>query len=252
MKLLSLIFLVVTTLYAENIKVYLYTPEINVNNFKALKTSFDTYLSAYGNYELQPFSDKETFEKYLKKRDAIVILSSWHYREIGKKYNLEAMLVAKRKGSVTDRKILVGKKNMILKGVVTSAYPKEYTNKLLNDITQESAKALSVLKVPKEIDALMSVGFGMSKFALVSKDTFEHLQNINPVFSKELKIYYESAPEHRMLLACNAPDKDENKLIAIFKNMEQSENGKNILHMIGIDTLVTLTLTNTETFGDTK
>ncbi|MDD2781439.1 MAG: hypothetical protein PHR02_07840 [Sulfuricurvum sp.] len=207
MKLLSLILLVVTTLCAENTKVYLYTPEINVNNFKSLKTSFDTYLSTYGEYEFQPFSDKETFEKHLKKRESIVILSSWHYREIGKKYNLEAMLVAKHKGSITDRKILVGKKNMILKGVVTSAYPKEYTNELLNTITQENAKALSVLKVPKEIDALMSVGFGMSKFALVSKDTFEHLQIINPVLSKELKIYYESVPEYRMLLACNAAEK---------------------------------------------
>jgi hypothetical protein len=249
MKLLFLIFLVVTTLFAENVKVYLYTPEINVNNFKSLKTQFDTYLSGYGEYELQPFSNKETFEKYLKKRNDIVILSSWHYREIAKKYNLEAKLVAKRNGSTTDRKILVGKKNMVLKGVVTSAYAKEYTDELLDSMTQESAKVLSILKVPKEIDALMSVGFGMSKFALVSKDTFEQLQRINPALSKELKIYYESSPEFRMFLACNGVDKEQNKLISILKNMEQSENGKNLLQMIGIDKLVVF---NAENTGETK
>ncbi|DAB39527.1 MAG TPA: hypothetical protein CFH83_00140 [Sulfuricurvum kujiense] len=252
MKLFSLIFLLVMTLCADNVKVYLYTPEINVNNFKSLKMSFDSYLSGYGNYELQPFSDKETFEKYLKNKNTIAILSSWHYREISKKYNLEAMLVAKKKGSVTDRKILVGQKNTLLKGVVTSAYDTEYTNELLNSITDEHSQELSVLRVPKEIDALMSVGFGMSRFALISKDTFVHLQHINPVLSKDLKIYYESDPEYRMLLACNETDKEVTTLVSIFKNMEFSSDGKKILNMIGIDKLVVFNIRNLENRGDTK
>lgn len=252
MKLFSLIFLIVTALYADSIKVYLYTPEMNVNNFKSLKISFDSYLSGYGNYELQPFSDKEMFEKYLKNKNSIAILSSWHYREIAKKYNLEAMLVAKKKGSVTDRKILVGQKNSLLRGVVTSAYDTEYTHKLLHSITNENSKALSVLRVPKEIDALMSVGFGMSRFALVSKDTFVHLQHINPILSKDLKIYYESDPEYRMLLACNEKDKEVDTLVSIFKNMELSADGKNILNMIGVDKLVVFNVHNLENRGDIK
>ncbi|HEX5330198.1 hypothetical protein [Sulfuricurvum sp.] len=249
MRFFSLIFLVVMTLCADNVKVYLYTPEINVNNFKSLKMNFDSYLSIYGNYELQPFSDKETFEKYLKKRNSIAILSSWHYHEIAKKYNLEAMLVAKKRGSITDRKILVGQKNSVLKGIVTSAYDKEYTGELLSTITKNNSKELSVLKVPKEIDALMSVGFGMSKFALVSKDSFSLLQTINPVLAKDLKIYYESEPEYRMLLVCNEIDKEDSKLISVFKNMELSDSGKSILNSIGIDKLVVFNVENT---GDLK
>lgn len=249
MKILFLILLFTHILFSDNVKVYLYTPEINVNNFKSLKMSFDSYLSVYGNYELQPFSDKETFEKYLKKKNSIAILSSWHYYEIAKKYNLEAMLVAKKRGSTTDRKILVGQKNSVLKGIVTSAYDKEYTGELLSTITKNNAKELSVLKVPKEIDALMSVGFGMSKFALVSKDSFSLLQTINPVLAKDLKIYYESEPEYRMLLVCNEIDKEESKLISVFKNMELTNNGKNILNSIGIDKLVVFNVENT---GDLK
>ena len=252
MKLLSLIFLVVTTLYAENVKVYLYTPEINVNNFKSLKINFDSYLMAYGNYELQPFSDKETFEKHLKKKNAVVILSSWHYREIAKKYNLEAMLVAQKKGGVTDRKILVGQKNSSIKGIVTSAYDKEYTADILNAMTNDNSKELSVLRVPKEIDALMSVGFGMSRFALVSKDSFSFLQSINPFLAKDLKIYYESDPEYRTLLAWNTLEKEEAKLLSVFKNMGQTDNGKNILKMIGADRLVVFTPQYPENAGETK
>lgn len=251
MKILLVVVFLANLLLSDTIKVYLYAPEINVNNFKSLKMSFDTYLGGYGEYELQPFSDKETFEKYLNKRNAVAILSSWHYREIGKKYNLEPMLVAKKSGSTTDRKVLVGKKNLSFKGIVTSAYPKEYTDNLLANITGGNAKALSVLKVPKEIDALMSVGFGMSRFALISKDTYAFLQTVNPVLSRELKVYYESGPEYRMFLACNTPGKEENKLVSIFKNMERSETGKTILNMIGIDELVMLSTYNSET-GDAQ
>jgi hypothetical protein len=86
MKILFVLLLFTNIIFSDTVKVYLYTPEINVNNFKALKASFDTYLGEHGNYELQPFSDKKTFEKYLKTKNSIVILSSWHYREIAKKY----------------------------------------------------------------------------------------------------------------------------------------------------------------------
>jgi hypothetical protein len=249
MKILFIMILFSNILFSDTVKVYLYTPEININNFKTLKTSFDLYLSNYGDYELQPFTDKDTFEKYLKKKNSIAILSSWHYFEIAKKYNLEAMLVAKKRGSITDRKILVGHKNIALKGVVTSAYDKEYTLGLLKNMTSDNSQELTILRVPKEIDALMSVGFGMSKFAVVSKDTYNLLQNINPTLAKDLKIYYESDPEYRMLLATNEIDREESKLISIFRNMDYSDAGKSILNLIGIDKLVVLNLENS---GDSK
>lgn len=252
MKTLILILLFSTLLFSDGLKVYLYTPEININNFKSLKMSFDAYLGTYGDYEFQPFSDKKTFEKYLKEKNAVVILSSWHYREIAKAYNLKAMLVAQKEGSTTDKKILVGHKNIPLEGVVTSAYDKEYTNKLLLRITKNRSKALSVLSVPKEIDALMSVGFGMSKFALVSQDSLTHLQNVNPVLSEDLCIYHESVPEYRMLLACAEIDQEKMELLSIFQEMGLSERGKNILNMIGIDELVLLNSKNQDNAGDAK
>jgi hypothetical protein len=252
MKVLILILMYVSILLSDNIKVYLYSPEINTNNFKLLKVNFDAYLSGYGNYELQPFSDKKTFEKYLKKRNSVVIVSSWHYREIAKKYNLNAMLVSQKKGSITDKKILIGQKNIPLKGVITSAYDEEYTHELLTEITKNNLNELSVLKVPKEIDALMSVGFGMSKFALVSNDSFVYLQMINPQLAKDLKIYYESDPEYRMFLACGDMDEEVNKLVSVFKEMDLSDKGRNILNMIGVDKLVILNGQNIENIGGLK
>ena len=252
MKITFLILLFANILFADTQKVYLYTTEINTNNFKSLKVSFDTYLGEYGNYEFQPFNNKKTFEKYLKDKNSIVILSSWHYRKIDKEYNLEAMLVAQKKGSIRDTKILVGQKNTSFAGVVTSAYDKEYTNDLLSSLTHNKTTKLSVLVVPKEIDALMSVGFGMSKFALVSKDSFTLLNEINPFLSKSLKIYGESLPKYRMLLASSKMDKKKNKLISIFKNMGLTQRGKSIFNMIGIDKMVLLNANDLKNLGDEK
>jgi len=235
MRTVYLLLIFSTLVFADSIKIYLYAPDINTNNFKSIKVGFDDYLSTYGNYELQPFDDRETFEEYLSKSNAIVLLSSWHYYEIADKYHLQVRLVAQKNGLNTDRILLVGQYETPLKGIVTSAYNSSFTKKVL-DILAHSAD-FSILRVPKEIDALMSVGFGMSRFALVSKESFSFLQTINPSLTRDLSIYFESEPQYRMFLATNTLNQETANLTAVFEQMGQSENGKRILNLIGMDRL---------------
>ncbi|MGB5866567.1 MAG: hypothetical protein WBG69_01725 [Arcobacteraceae bacterium] len=252
MKILILILFYLSVSLAQDTKIYFYTTDVNINNFRSLKTSFDDYFSAYGDYEFQPFSDKKTFEKHLKEKKSILILSSWHYKKICKNYNLEAILVAQKKGSVTDTKILVGKKNTEFKGLLTSAYDKEYTQELIQKLTKTTTNSIPILIVPKEIDALMSVSFGMSSFALVSKDSLEFLNKINPSLTKELHVYEESKPKYRILLANNQIEKNKHKIITMFNNMDLSKKGKDILNSMGIDKLVTLNSNDLIMLGDVK
>ncbi len=236
MKIVYLLLIFSTLVFSDNVKIYLYAPSINTNNFKSIKVSFDTYLSKYGNYELQPFDDRDTFEEYIKKGHAIVLLSSWHYYEIADKYHLQVRLVAQKNGFNTDNILLVGQRDNALEGIVTSAYNSSFTRKVL-DIIAHSAE-FSILRVPKEIDALMSVGFGMSRFALVSKESFSFLQTINPSLTRDLNIYFESEPQYRMFLATNTMNHETVNLTAIFQEMDQSEDGKHILNLIGMDRLM--------------
>ena len=135
---------------------------------------------------------------------------------------------------------------------MTSAYDKEYTTELLANLTKNKSKKLSVLIVPKEIDALMSVGFGMSKFALVSKDSFVLLKQINPSLGEKLKIYNESTPKYRMVLALNKIDKNRDEIISIFKNMELNNSGKSVLDIIGVDKLIILPSSDIINLEETK
>ncbi len=90
------------------IKIYFYSSETNINNFKSLKMEFDRYLSKFGPYEFQPFSSRDVFEKQVKgKENCLLLLSSWHYRHIHKKYALTPALTGVRNGKKYQRKILV-------------------------------------------------------------------------------------------------------------------------------------------------
>lgn len=252
MKILILILLYLSITFAQDTKIYFYTTDVNINNFKSLKTSFDDYFNEFGQYEFQPFSDKKTFEQQLQDQKSILILSSWHYKKICKNYNLEALLVAQKKGSITDTKVLVGKYGAQFEGLVTSAYDKEYTQELVQKLTNKKTKNTPVLIVPKEIDALMSVSFGMSNFALVSKDSLEFLKKINPMLTKQLHIYKESEPKYRILLANNKIEKNKNAIISIFNTMSVSKKGKEILNSMGIDKLVALNKNDLMILGDLK
>ena len=242
MKIISIVLFLCVTLFADSHKIYYYTTDKNIENFKTLKVQFDRYLTQYGEYEFQAFADKKMFETFLKEKDTIVMLSSLHYRLIAKKHDLNAVFVAQNKKSITDRNVIIGKENTPLYGTVTTAFSERYTNKLLRNTF--GLHQLRLLKVPKEIDALMSVGYGMSQFASVSKGSFKLLQKTNSSLTKDMRIYSESDPNYRMLVAVNKESIEDQDFIRIFTNMNKSKNGQSILKILGIDNIVKLNKTH--------
>ena len=252
MKIILYISLVTHLLFAEETKIYFYSTDININNFKSLKISCNEYIRDYGSYQFQPFSDKETFEKQLRVDNSILIISSWHYQKLAKKYNLEALLVAQKKGTITDSKILVGKKNSQMQGFVTSAYDIAYSDELLLQFTKKQNKKMPVLIVPKEIDALMSISFGMSSFALVSKDSLNFLKKINPSLTKDFQVFYESEPKYRILLANNILNQNKQEVITMFTNISKTLKGKKFLEMIDIEKFTKISKKDRTKLGDLK
>ena len=238
MKLISIVVLLCSLLFAEPHKVYYYTTEKNIDNFKTLKVNFDRYLSQFGEYEFQAFSDKEMFETFVNETNCIVLLSSIHYKQIAYAKHLSAVFVAQNKKSIMDTNVIIGKKGTLLSGVVTTTFSKRYTNKLLQRTF--GVNHLRQLKVPKEIDALMSVGYGMSQFATVSKSSFNLLQKTNKPLTHNMRVYSESDPKYRMLVAVNKRFVKDKNFIKIFSDMSKSSKGQRVLKLLKIDNIVKL------------
>lgn len=231
---------------SEKIKVYFYSSETNINNFKSLKMEFDRYLSRFGPYEFQPFSSRETFEKHVKgKENCLLLLSSWHFRRIHQAYSLIPALTGVRNGRKYQTRVLVaGEKTPGIDAVKTSpiasASSPQHTSGTLKEMLDEkyAEKPFKILTVPKDLDALLSVGlgFGRVRLALASKNSFDEFKTVNPPLSRKIRILAEGKRSLLLILAAPATITTEaSKVVDIFKEMPRDSEGKTKIRMLGLD-----------------
>lgn len=224
--------------------IFFYSSETNINNFKSLKMEFDTYLSSLGPYEFQPFQDRETFEEYVRnKPNCLLLLSSWHYANIHQRHHLKALFVGSRNGRKYQKNLLVAcgeslTLDVIQAGRIASASSVQHTESILRSIAaaRPAPAGFKILTVPKDIDALMALGFGMAKAALTTAHSLEKLQRINPMLSTKLSILAES--EEALLLILAVPEDFASEvapLLSILQEMPATSAGKKNMRMLGLD-----------------
>ncbi|MCF6148335.1 MAG: phosphate/phosphite/phosphonate ABC transporter substrate-binding protein [Candidatus Kuenenia sp.] len=241
--------------------IYFYNPETNINNFASLKKEFDLYLSQFGGYQFQPFSEREMFEKLIaNKKDGIFIISSWHYKKLKERIPIEPVMVAIAKNKPTCRRIFSTNRTIddikLLTGMnVASASSEDYTKSVLVQMFGENngsiATSIKILSVPKDIDALMSVGFGMADGAITTDNSLAKLAAINRKLHDKLKQLLIS--DETLLPIVAIPKlRDENhlKLTKIIKDMETAVEGKNKLNMLGFEGWKTLNESEKEYLGE--
>ena len=205
---------------------------------------FDKYLSRFGAYEFQPFSNREAFEQHIKgKEKCLVLLSSWHYRLIHKEFSLTPALTGTRGGEKYHKRVLVARVEApsvesIITERIASASSIQHTSTVLTQMLREKfpAELAKILTVPKDIDALMSVGFGMSKSALTTRNTLDALRTVNPVLHQKMKVLAEGEESLLLIVAVPKPfAKDAEPMVTIFKNMDKEPEGKEKIRMLGLD-----------------
>lgn len=224
-----------------SVTVYFYNPETNINNFSILKTSFDSYLSTQGDYQFQPFDTQENFEKSLNKKGNIYLLSSWHFNVLQQKFPLQISLIGTFKGNATQKKILSAKKDivdfsMLKNATIAGAGSENYIRSVLQQIDPTKYKELSdtikILKVPKDIDALMAVGFGMADAAIAAESSLKTLESLNANQYKQLHSLGGSEKSYLLVAATfDKPGKNETKVLEILFNMAGQKN----LNLLGLD-----------------
>ncbi len=233
----------VSHLYAQpqKIPILFYSCEIDINNFIFLKMEFDSYLSKKGPYEFLPFTDREVFEKQIRKtKKCLIIVSGWHYSQIYKKYSLSPVMAGVRKGKTHQKRVLVADTlsdlESVQKGQIASATSFEHTIDALVPIFKNRFEPSGILKVPRDIDALMSVGIGISQSALATEGSLEKLHNIYPSLFKRMRILAACSPSWLLIVSVKKEfRKDLEKIIEILANMPGDPSGKNKIKMLGLD-----------------
>lgn len=225
-----------------------YNPEANNSSFTSLKISYDTYLSKFTDYRLQPFKDRNAFEYFnSEKSDPVLLISSWHYQHLATelKNRIQPALIATYKGEITSQKILATKKSLhsltelegaIIASSADNAYTREVLGRLLENHSPDLLASIKILTVPKEIDALMSVAYGVVDAAITFESTLQKLSTFNPNQSSTLHVLAHS--DEILLPILFIPKTDnfvESGLVSVFEDMPNTQEGRQRLRMIGFD-----------------
>ncbi len=230
--------------------VYFYSSETNINNFSLLKSEFDTWLQAHGGFRFQPFSEKGQFELQLHANPTgVFLVSSRHFRDLRRDLDLEPVLVGSFRGRSTYKKILITRKEVTefppkKRLIIASAGSEEYARTLLKQMAGDrlTPDDFRILTVPKDIDALMSVGFGMADAALATERSLEKLADLNPTLYRGTVKQAESEEVMLPIVAVKAGRVSETRaLIQQFEVMSDQAEGRRKLKLLGLDGWTPLT-----------
>lgn len=234
---------------APGATIHFYSPETNINNFGTLKGEFDGFFAGLGGHKFQPYGDRAAFEKAMEgNAGSLFLLSSWHYPQLAKKAAWQPMLIGQLREKSTHRHVLCAQQSVTniaaLKGAtIASAGNKAFTLNLLADLLGAEHRALvteqNVLAVPKDIDALMAIGFGVAQAAVATEGGLERLAKTNAKQHDALK-QLAKGPERLLpiVVARAQADAVSQALLKVLTGMGADAEGQQRLRLLGLDGLV--------------
>ncbi|MEO5334366.1 MAG: phosphate/phosphite/phosphonate ABC transporter substrate-binding protein [Magnetococcus sp. YQC-5] len=227
-------------------RILYYNPEISIDNFLALEEKFNQFLADKGTIRFIPNNSVDAFEKTMGSKtpeETSFLISSWYYKTLRNSTPLRPLLIGARKERSSQKKLLVSRKGENERSDninIASATSQDFATQLLAEMSVQTGKwkpkKFSILRVPKDLDALMSVAFKMSDAALASEHGWNHLRQINPTQFEQLQVLAESKEIPLPVLAVKASKTDRSvELMNLFLTMNQSEKGETALRLIGLD-----------------
>lgn len=223
-----------------------YNPETNIDNFATLRTNFDDYLSKMGEFNFQPFDDEKVFEEnVMQKKCHIYLLSSWYLETLQQKVPLKIALIGTYKGNTTQSKMLSAKKelsdvSMLKNTTVASASSESYSRSVLEKMLGAKTKGLidtiKIFKVPRDMEALLAVGYGVATAAISTEGSLAKLALINPSQSQQLHTLGATEKNYFLVAATSdKPNKKQMQALEVLEKMATNSSGGKNLNLLGID-----------------
>lgn len=247
---LCLLFLPLTlaaeTNQSATITVYHYNPESYSGRSLVLKSTFDRYFETSKLLQMQPVEEKQTFHNVvIEQKPHLYIVSDWDFQQLKKlNPNITPYLRGKKNGDSYFLKYLVSSTNKntnnLLRPTLAISGSKEYTQFILNSMNyQDGASPLKNprhLPVPKDIDALLAVSFGLADAALATENNVEKLSQLYQKEYQQLQILGVSEPQKRMVVAIDKHHyKSLKRALEIIEAMDTNNEGKLSLNLLGLD-----------------
>ncbi|AUM11997.1 PhnD/SsuA/transferrin family substrate-binding protein [Ketobacter alkanivorans] len=236
--------------HADTITVYHYNPESQSDRSLVLKNTFDRYFQAHHNVQLQPVDDRDTFQQQIKQdTPSLYIMSDWHYRQLASNSpRLVPYLRGLKNGQDTFFKLLVGKGPLTSqRATISVSGTDDYVTTLLQEMRFTGAgltRPPRLLTVPKDIDALLAVGFGLADAALTTESSFEKLSLLYRNEYQQLKILGRSTPQKRLVVVLiDHHQTAVQPALDALEHMNQTKEGRLGLNLLGLDEWTRLTTT---------
>lgn len=234
--------------HADTITIYHYNPESHSDRNLVLKNTFDRYFQINHNIQLQPVDDRIAFQSLIEHDTAsLFIMSDWHYRQLANSNTeLVPYLRGLKNGQDTFYKLLVGKAPLTTpKATIAVSGTGDYVNTLLEEMRIADPTRIRqprLLMVPKDIDALLAVGFGLADAALATESSFEKLSLLYQNEYQQLQVLGRSSPQKRLVVVFIKRHQAAVQLaLDALENMNQSKEGRLGLNLLGLDEWTRLT-----------
>lgn len=236
---------------ADTLTVYHYNPESHSDRNLVLKNTFDRYFQRSNNIQLQPVEDRATFQQLIAKGTVgLFIMSDWHYRQLASSNpGLMPYLRGLKGNKDTFRKLLLGKPPIPREKItIAVSGTEDYVRTILKEMTFSGSpppKQSRLLTVPKDIDALLAVSFGLADAALATEDNYEKLSHLYKKEYQQLTILGRSEPQKRLVVVAIKQHLPAVQLaLDALENMDQSQDGRLGLNLLGLDKWTRLTTTH--------
>lgn len=226
-------------------KIYFYNPEINTASNLVLKNAWDLYLHNFGPYEFQPVDDENSFKQLVyEEQNAAFIMAEWFYSSYlkGKISDLEFVFQGRKHNQDTYRKILISNKRSLdfesitIAASGTDARAREILKSIYPELSEDQLKKLNILLVPKDIDALMAVGYGLAEMALATEVGLYKIEQLNQNLFKDMIVLKESSPLKRSVLIFKSKSiLLKTNLARSLVSMPQTIEGQEAMNLLGLD-----------------
>jgi len=231
----------------------LYTPDLNPGNLGVLSAAVSRYLAqCHVDVAFQAFARYEDFIAELRtRRPDFLSAPGWVEAEPASA-PLTSLARPLRDGRAFFRKALLVnseiKRAADLKSASIAMAAHGSSEDILRDVLatlRVEYDSVRVMPVPKDVDALLALGFGQVDAALVSVGQLERLTSVNPHAAQHIQVLAlsEEVPFPLIYSTKNANRELVTAMVDGLAGIGNSETGTTVLNLLGYDGLEILTPT---------